>query len=478
MKTYVKKGKISLDDNTPEEILNPTTFANTIKKTALLKKINPEFKKAADKEPETKTIATPEKKEIIEVKYSDTRELKKIPIERPEINYQKKYPNTELKHIPLDRSYSKESEIEDYSLKNEKINKKLNTGLSDKLKPKLKKIQRDPELTFNKSVDNPIICPRPENGWESWQTFNPAAILIDNKVHFLYRAIGDDGMSRFGYAMSEDGFTIRERLSYPAYEHEIVKGPYVLLSSPSGGSWGGCEDPRLVRVDNEDRIYVTYTACDGGLRVGLTSIKVSDFISKKWNWKKPKIISPPGECNKNWIIFPEKITGKYAILHSINSGRILIDYLDNLDFKDGSYIKSKYLLTEVREDRWDKKVRAAGPPPIRTKYGWLLFYHAEDKDDPGKYKLGAMILDINDPTKILYRCKQPVLEPKEYYECEGYKGGIVYALGSVVKDGKLIIYYGSADNFVCVAYTEFEQFLEALIRGEKKPLKLKLLKKK
>ena len=220
MKTYVKKGKISLDDNTPEEILNPTTFANTIKKTALLKKINPEFKKAADKEPETKTIATPEKKEIIEVKYSDTRELKKIPIERPEINYQKKYPNTELKHIPLDRSYSKESEIEDYSLKNEKINKKLNTGLSDKLKPKLKKIQRDPELTFNKSVDNPIICPRPENGWESWQTFNPAAILIDNNVHFLYRAIGDDGMSRFGYAMSQDGFTIRERLSYPAYVHD------------------------------------------------------------------------------------------------------------------------------------------------------------------------------------------------------------------------------------------------------------------
>lgn len=473
MKTCIKKGKVSVDDTTPEEILNPSTFKNTIKKTALLKKINSDIKTLTQKEPETKTVIVPEKKEIIDTKESITKELQKLIIDTDKTTYH----NTELKQISVDKSYSKETKIQDYNL-NGKINKKLNTGYSKKLKPVLRKIQRDPELTFEKHIENPIICPKPENGWESWQTFNPAAILINNNVHFLYRAIGGDGMSRFGYAMSQDGFTIRERLSFPAYEHEIVKEPHPFFSCASGGSWGGCEDPRLVRVDNEDRIYVTYTACDGGLRVGLTSIKINDFINKRWKWKKPKIISPPNEVNKNWLIFPEKINGKYAILHSINSGKILIDYFDNLNFKDGTYINSKYLLTEVRADRWDKKVRAAGPPPIRTKYGWLLFYHAEDKDDPGKYKVGAMILDINDPKKILYRCKQPVLEPKEYYECEGYKGGIVYALGSVIKDNKLIIYYGGADNFVCVAYTEFEPFLEALIRGEKKPLKFKTLKKK
>jgi len=89
-----------------------------------------------------------------------------------------------------------------------------------------------------------------------------------------------------------------------------------------------------------------------------------------------------------------------------------------------------------------------------------------------------MILDIEDPTKILYRCKQPVLEPKEYYEYEGAKGGVVYAQGAVVKDGKLIIYYGGADNYVCAAYTELEPFLEALVKGEKKALKLKPVKKK
>jgi len=470
MRTTIKKGNLSVD-NIPEEILNKNTYVKNVQtpRTRELRKINTDSEIVL---PKTEIIETKDIKPKIvpNIKISSeiklTKEIKKIPVEKSTDSDIKK----EIERIQL--------ETAELILPKSKLKKIKEEDRDLKLKNKLKKIIRDPELTFYKSVDNPIISPRPKNGWESWQTFNPAAILIDNKVHFLYRAIGDDGMSRFGYAMSEDGFTIRERLSYPAYVHEIVKRPYVCLSSPSGGSWGGCEDPRLVRVDNEERIYVTYTACDGGLRVGLTSIKVSDFIHKRWNWKKPKIISPPGECHKNWIIFPEKINGKYAILHSINSGKILVDYLDDLDFKDGKFLKSKYLLTEVRADRWDKKVRAAGPPPIRTKYGWLLFYHAEDKDDPGKYKLGAMVLDINDPTKILYRCKQPVLEPKEYYECEGYKGGIVYALGSVVKDGKLIIYYGSADNFVSVAYTEFEPFLEALIRGEKKPLKLKLLKKK
>jgi beta-1,2-mannobiose phosphorylase / 1,2-beta-oligomannan phosphorylase len=464
MRTIIKKGNISLSNDIPEEILNKDTYVEKIQtsRTRELRHI-----KTTDSE-----IVEPIE-EIIEIKEIDTKkiedikpkELKKIPLEKADSEIKKEIERIQLENAELILPKSKLKKIKDQETESKLFNK-------------IKKIIREPELTFNRAVDNPIICPKPENGWESWQTFNPAAILIDDKVHFLYRAIGDDGLSRFGYAMSQDGFTIRERLSFPAYVHEIVKGPYVCLESPSGGSFGGCEDPRLVRVENENRIYVTYTACDGGLRVGLTSIKVSDFINKRWNWKKPKIISPPGECHKNWLIFPEKINGKYAILHSINSGKILIDYFENLDFKDGAYIKSKYQLTEVRADRWDKKVRAAGPPPIRTKYGWLLFYHAEDKDDPGKYKVGAMILDITDPTKILYRCKQPVLEPKEYYECEGYKGGIVYALGAVIKDDKLIIYYGGADNFVCVAYTEFGAFLEALIRGEKKPLKFKTLKKK
>lgn len=334
--------------------------------------------------------------------------------------------------------------------------------------------KRGRAVALVRAEENPIISPKPENGWETWQTFNPGVILLDNKVHLLYRAIGEDGISRLGYAVSSDGFTIDERLSYPVYEHKLNNGKqtFTVYSYFSGGSFGGAEDPRPVRVDEEDVFYMTHTACDDGLRVALTSIKVDDFLKRKWKWKKPALISPPGEVHKNWLIFPEKIHGKYAILHSINP-EILVDYVDTLDFEDGVYITS-FHGGEPRKNCWDKWVRGVGPAPIKTKYGWLVFYHAID-NDWSKYKVGAMLLDLNDPTKVLYRAKEPVLEPSEDYENNGYKGGVVYVSGAIVKDDNLLVYYGAADSFVGVAYAPFEKFLHALMRGEKQKLSAKKL---
>lgn len=358
------------------------------------------------------------------------------------------------------------------------IKKSLNLK-SQRLKSKKTaiRIKRKKETTpvLHKSPENPIISPMPENVWEAWQTFNPGVILLDNKIHFLYRAIGPDGMSRLGYAVSNDGFTIDERLSYPVYEHKTGKRTFNIYSFLSGGSWGGSEDPRLVRVDEEDVLYMTYTACDNGLRVGLTSIKVDDFLNKKWQWRPPALISPPGEVHKNWLIFPEKINGRYAILHSIKPD-IQIEYVDSLEFDNKTYIESFYG-GRPQKGCWDKWLRGAGAPPIKTKDGWLLFYHAMD-NDWSKYKVGAMLLDLDDPTKILHRSKEPVLEPKESYENNGCKPGIVYVSGAVVKDGNLLVYYGCSDSYVGVAYAPLEEFLEALKKETKPKLKFKTLKKK
>lgn len=341
-------------------------------------------------------------------------------------------------------------------------------------------------LNLEKHLENPIIMPRSTNGWEAWQVFNPGAILLDDKVHFLYRAIGEDGMSRLGYAGSPDGFKIYDRLDFPVYEHATFGNSYSVYSLSSGGSWSGCEDPRIVRVEDEDRIYVTYTACDDGLRVALTSIKVDDFLKKKWKWKKPMLISKPGEVNKNWVIFPEKINGKYAVLHSVNP-KIEIAYVEDLEFEEDEWIDSQHndLLARqyVHNKRdgtkcWHSYVRGVGPPPIRTKHGWLLFYHALDSRDPGKYKLGAMLLDINDPTKILIRSKEPILEPSEEYEYNGFKGGIVYAIGAVVKGEDLLVYYGSADNYICVAKANFNDFVEELKKSARPKLLRMLFKKR
>jgi predicted GH43/DUF377 family glycosyl hydrolase len=349
----------------------------------------------------------------------------------------------------------------------------------------LKKIKRaakrSPYLVLKKLARNPIISPKAENYWEAWQTFNPGVILLDGKIHFLYRAIGEDGISRFGYAASDDGFTINERLPYPVYEHTVGRKSNVptfsIYSFASGGSFGGAEDPRLVRVNEESALYMTYTACDEGLRMALTSIEVKDFLQKKWNWKRPVLISPPGEIHKNWVLFPEKINGKYAILHSI-SPEIAIAYRQSLEFQEGDYIQSYYDGDRREKNCWDNWLRGPGAPPIKTNCGWLLFYHAMDENDPGKYKVGAMLLDLNDPTKVLCRSQEPILEPDRDYENNGFKVGVVYVSGAVVKDEKLLVYYGASDSCVSVAYANLEKFLTELTQTAKPKLKARTLKKK
>lgn len=315
---------------------------------------------------------------------------------------------------------------------------------------------------LQKYSKNPILTPNNSNYWESFLTFNPGAILLDGKIHLIYRAIGSDWISRFGYAMTEDGFHIIERSPEPVYERKNIG--HMFYFSPSGGGFGGCEDPRIVRVDDEDRIYMTYTAF-GELRVGLTSIHVDDFLNKRWNWSPEKLISPPGEVHKNFAIFPEKINGSYAIIHSI-SPKISIEYRDSLDFKE--YIRSDYLGT-FNPDGWEGLVKGIGPPPIKTKEGWIVFYHGIDKKEPWKYKIGVMVLDYKTPEEIVYRAKEPVIEPEENYEINGFKPGIVYSCGAVVKDGTLFVYYGGADNYTCVAYGNLDEFLDAL-KEERKPI--------
>ena len=326
---------------------------------------------------------------------------------------------------------------------------------------------------LNRHHNNPIMVPNTDNWWESHQVFNPGVVEIDGKIHMVYRSIGHDGESRLGYAYSLNGFDIELRISYPIYKHKMVSENRY-YHNESGGSWGGCEDPRLVRIDQEDRIYMTYTAVDNGLRVGITSIDVDDFKNQRWRWARPRLISSPNAVNKNWVIFPEKINGKYAILHSI-SPKISIEYRDNLNFKRSEYIESYYKNDESRKEHWDSWVRGAGPPPLKTKHGWLIFYHAMDAKNPSQYLLGAMLTDLNDPTKIIHRSKYPILVPDEIYENQGFKSGVIYASGAIIKDGNIIVYYGGADSYVCAAYTNLYEFLNKLMQDEEIKLKNSLL---
>ncbi len=328
---------------------------------------------------------------------------------------------------------------------------------------------------LKRSSENPILEPDTESEWESDAVFNPAAVFDDGKIHLFYRAIGRNGISVLGYASSEDGINFSDRHGEPVYEpgrgyglppfDDSLPQEYNPSMYTSGGGWSGYEDPRAVKIGK--RVYVIYLAFGGwnSMRLALTSISERDLNNKNWNWKEPQFISPPGEVHKNWVLFPEKINGKFAILHGI-SPHILIDYINDLEeFSDeNTYIKSKGP-QGGRKDYWDKKVRGIGPPPLKTKLGWLILYHANDTREPHKYKLGAMILDKNDPTKILYRTSHPILCPDMPYENDG-KPGVVYASGAVIKDDTLFVYYGGGDKVVCVATSPLDTFLEN-VKGDK-----------
>jgi predicted GH43/DUF377 family glycosyl hydrolase len=331
---------------------------------------------------------------------------------------------------------------------------------------------------------NPIIEPRNHHDWEGEGTFNPAVIEDDEGViHLLYRAVGKDGISRVGYAQSKDGLHFQRRSSLPVYQPipgfglplpENATGPigYHPAIYTSGGGWGGAEDPRLIRIENT--VYMMYVAFEGwnSVRIALTSISVDDFKNERWKWKKPVLLSPPGKINKNWLMFPEKINGKYAILHSI-APKVSIEYVDNPE-KMEKFIDSPRPdgPQPGRKDAWDSVLRGAGPPPVKTRLGWLLLYHALEKKDLGKYKLGAMILDKSDPTKILYRSAHPILSPDMNYENNG-KPGVVYASGAIIRDDNLYVYYGGADKVVCVASTPINNFLDYMVTGNAEEYQLK-----
>ncbi len=367
-----------------------------------------------------------------------------------------------------------------------KIKIKTKTIKKSKAKKLVKKlilkkvIKKKAPLKLEKHFNNPIISPS-YYPWESKATFNPTAFESNGKVHILYRAIGDDDSSVLGYASSYDGLNIEDRPTYAVYKrfNEVIRsGPSI--EYVSGGGWsGGCEDPRLTVIG--DTIYMLYVAFDGwgSVRIAMTSILLSDFKKKKWNWDRPVMISPPNEINKNWVLFPEKINGKFAILHGI-SPNIMIDYIDDLNYFDGkNFIHSDHTSSSPWSDSWDNIVRGVGPSPIRTDLGWLILYHSMDRNDPNRYKLGAIILDYKNPQKILYHSKNPILEPDQSYENDGNKWGVVYSCGAVVKDDTLFVYYGGADKFVCVASINLSELLDSLKKDKKVVLKNnKILKTK
>ena len=288
---------------------------------------------------------------------------------------------------------------------------------------------------------NPILEPIKKNNWESRCVFNAAAIASEGLIHLVYRAMGDDNISRLGYATSTDGFTIKERFDKP------------IFSPTNHAELSGCEDPRLTVID--DQVLMAYTAYRNHdfpviFQISLTAINLNDFVKRDWNWKE-RVLPFPNVRNKDAVILPRKVDGKYMMFHRVEPS-ICVSYSEDLkrwhDFKS---------IMEPRDKMWDShKIGSAGTP-IDLNEGYLFIYHGVD--DRKHYSLGAALLDKNNPEKVLYRSEKPILTPCEEYECIGDVPNVVFSCGNVQLDDQVIVYYGGADKVLCGASCELNELL-------------------
>ena len=314
-------------------------------------------------------------------------------------------------------------------------------------------------LKSHKFPNNPILEPKEENPFESKAVFNPAVIDLDGKIYIVYRALSDQNISSFGLAVSNDGLLIDERLNYPIYTPRMD-----FEKTSAHGSTSGCEDPRITKI--EDNLYMLYTAYDGELaRLAMTSISVDNFLKRRWDlWEMPKIISPPGVMDKDGALFPEKINGKYVLFHRIEPN-ICIDYVDDLKFNN-SYLISKNIITPHHKT-WDAKKIGINTPPLKTDKGWIVFYHGISEID-GHYRVGALLLDLQDVTKVIGWTFYPILEPETIFEREGVVPNVVFPCGYVLKEKFIYLYYGGADKVVCGATIALDRLLEYLVKSSVK----------
>ncbi len=307
---------------------------------------------------------------------------------------------------------------------------------------------------ITRAKENPILEPT-NNVWEKRAVFNTGAIELDGVIHLLYRAMSENNTSVFGYAATKTGTKIIERSPQPAYvpraEFELKKG------DPNNNS--GCEDPRITRIG--ERLYITYTAYDGvhAPSSALTSILVKDFLAKRFDtWAKPQLITPDGVDDKDTFLLDEKINGQYLIVHRINFS-ICADFVDSLDFTK-SRITRCIEMFGPRRGMWDdEKIGAAGPA-IKTEKGWILLYHGVSSHK--QYALGAVLLDLHNPTVVLSRTVDPIFEATEKYEKEGQIGNVVFSCGAVVRGDTVLMYYGGADTVIGLAKFSLKRLLKII----------------
>jgi predicted GH43/DUF377 family glycosyl hydrolase len=332
-------------------------------------------------------------------------------------------------------------------------------------------------MKLQKYSENPILRPHPDRPWENLVVCNPGVIHDNGIFHMLYRAAGNDSdhVIHFGLATSTDGFHFERHSDLP------------ILSPSADGPDAGCiEDPRIVKLDGHFYITYAYRAHNPkqywlqennasyspddpslpplfGYNMTASGLLLSDDLR---TFRRLGRITRPDVDDRDVILFPEKIGGRYAMLHrpkqwvgpayGTNYPAIWISFSEDVL----SWPES-VLLAKGQED-WECKIGGSSPP-LKTPHGWFVIYHAVDS--LGVYRVGVMMLDLVDPSKVIARTPEPVMEPEEDFEWRGvYPHGVVFPTANVVVDDVLYVYYGCADQTIGVATANFHAMVDFVMQ--------------
>ena len=322
--------------------------------------------------------------------------------------------------------------------------------------------------------------------------FNPGAAAFGEGVVLLVRVVEQPVESRAGFVASpridseqgvvidwldekdyhcEDPRTVTHKtngttrlrfLSYLKVVHSSdgkkadgFDGPVIAPQGPN--EIYGIEDPRITLIGST--YYITYVAVSPhGIATGLLS--TTDFVT----FSRHGLIFCPE--NKDVVLFPEKVMGEYVALHR-PSGSVKFQPPEVWLARSPDLIHwgtHTRLLGSEGQSMADRL--GGGTPPIRTREGWLTIYHQSDKkkhsDVAGVYSGFAMLLDMDNPAKVISRSDGPIITPTETFENEGFLGGVVFPTGIVEQEDNILIYYGAADECVGVAAFSRESLIGSL----------------